>query len=79
MHTEPHVRLFRNVKNQALRIPREFELDALEAIIRREGACLVIEPVRKKGLLATLAGLSEMEEEFPDVDVGMLPIESVDL
>jgi antitoxin VapB len=40
---------------------------------------LVIEPVRKKGLLATLAGLPDMEEAFPDVDEGMLPIDSVDL
>ena len=79
MHTERHVRLFRNGKNQSLRIPREFELDALEAIIRREGGCLVIEPVRKKGLLATLAGLPEIKEAFPDVDARLLPIDSVDL
>jgi len=52
MTTERHVRFFRNGRNQALRIPREFELDAEEAIIRREDDRLIIEPVRKKGLLA---------------------------
>jgi antitoxin VapB len=31
-----HVRLFRNGRNQALRIPVEFELPGDEAIIHRE-------------------------------------------
>ena len=31
-----HVRLFRNGRNQALRIPREFEFDADEATVRKE-------------------------------------------
>jgi len=31
------VRLFRNGRNQALRIPRGFELQGNEAIIRKEG------------------------------------------
>ena len=35
--SERHVRLFRNGRNQALRIPREFELEGDEAIIRKEG------------------------------------------
>jgi antitoxin VapB len=35
MHLERHVRLFRNGRNQALRIPRELELDADEAIVRK--------------------------------------------
>ena len=47
MFAERHVRLFRNGRNQAVRIPREFELDAQDAIMRREDGCLVIEPVRK--------------------------------
>ena len=36
MFAERHVRLFRNGRNQAVRIPREFELDAQDAIMRRE-------------------------------------------
>lgn len=36
MHTERHVRLFKNGRNQALRIPRDFELPGDEAIIRKE-------------------------------------------
>ncbi|MCS6787045.1 MAG: AbrB/MazE/SpoVT family DNA-binding domain-containing protein, partial [Thiobacillaceae bacterium] len=68
MYPERRVRLFRNGRNQAVRIPREFELDADEALIRREEDRLVIEPVRRQGLLATLAALPVIEEDFPDVD-----------
>ena len=42
---ERHVRLFRNGRNQALRIPREFELEGDEAIVRKEGDRLIVEPV----------------------------------
>lgn len=79
MSMAKHVRFFRNGRNQAIRIPREFELDAQEAIIRREDDRLVIEPIRKNGLLATLATLSAIDEEFADVDKGMLPLDDVEL
>ena len=77
MKTERHVRLFRNGRNQAIRIPREFELDADTAVIRREDDRLVIEPVRKKGLLATLATLSDIQEDFPDIDSGLPPLDDI--
>ena len=38
-----HARLFRNGRNQAVRIPREFELAADEVVIYREDRRLVIE------------------------------------
>lgn len=79
MDTERHVRLFRNGRNQAVRIPRDLELDADEAIIRREDGRLVIEPVRRKGLLALLKELSDVPEEFPDVDDDLLPTDDVSL
>ncbi len=65
---ERHVRLFRNGRNQALRIPREFELEGNEAIIRKEGDRLIVEPIRKGRLLALLAALDPIEQAFPDVD-----------
>ena len=79
MHTERHVRFFRNGRNQAVRIPREFEMDAQEAIMRREDDRLIIEPVKRKGLLATLAGLSALDEEFPDTDRDLLPLDDIEL
>lgn len=75
MESERHVRIFRNGRNQAVRIPREFEMDAEEAIMRLENGRLVIEPIRRKGLLATLSTLRELDEDFPDVDRGMLPLD----
>jgi antitoxin VapB len=77
--TERHVRLFRNGRNQALRIPREFELEGDEAILRKEGDRLIIEPVRKGGLLAVLASLEPLEETFPDVDEDLAPLDDVEL
>lgn len=66
--SERHVRLFRNGRNQALRIPRELELDGDEAIIRKEGDRLIVEPIRKGRLMALLATLAPLDEAFPDVD-----------
>jgi len=71
--SERHVRLFRNGRNQALRIPREFELDGDEAIVREEGDRLIIEPARKGRLLTLLASLEPLEEQFPDVDEDLAP------
>ena len=76
---ERHVRLFRNGRNQALRIPREFELEGDEAILRKEGDRLIIEPVRKGRLLALLASLEPLEETFPDVDEDLPPLDDVEL
>ena len=77
--TERHVRLFRNGRNQAVRIPREFELEGNEAILRKEGDRLIIEPVRKGRLLALLASLEPLEEIFPDVDEDLPPPNEVEL
>jgi antitoxin VapB len=79
MESRRHVRLFRNGRNQALRIPREMELEGEEAIIYREGDRLIIEPMRKGGLLAVLASLESIEESFPDVDGSMPALDDVAL
>lgn len=54
MAGQRHVRLFRNGRNQAVRIPVEFELPGNEAIMHRDGDRLVIQPVRKRGPLLRL-------------------------
>jgi antitoxin VapB len=63
-----HVRLFRNGHNQAVRIPVEFELPGDEAIMHRDGDRLVIEPVRKRGLVALLKSMKPLDEDFPEID-----------
>jgi antitoxin VapB len=80
MQPERHVRLFRNGRNQALHIPRELELDADEAIVRKDGDCLIVEPVWRRPDLATLlAGWEPPDEVLPDVDEGLLPLGDVQL
>ncbi len=74
---QQHVRLFRNGRNQAVRIPKDFEMDCDEAIIRKEGNKLVLEPVKKSGLLNVLMSLGTIEEVFPDVDKSLLPLDDV--
>jgi antitoxin VapB len=69
------VSLFRNGRNQAIRIPREFELDAEEATIRREGERLIVEPVPRPGLLAYLRTLEPLDVPFPDVDDDLQPLD----
>ena len=67
------VKLFRNGRNQAVRIPRAFELPGHDAVIRKEGDRLVIESVAPKGpnarLLAVLAGLTPLghDDRFPAI------------
>lgn len=69
METERHARLFKNGRNQAVRIPREFELPGEEAIIRKEGDRLIIEPIASKpGLLELLASWEPLDEDFPEID-----------
>ena len=75
--SERHVKLFKNGRNQAVRIPREFELPGEDAIIRKEGQRLIIEAAPPKSLLAVLATLEPLDEDFPAIDD--LPVDPIDL
>ena len=75
--SERHVKLFKNGRNQAVRIPREFELPGEDAIIRKEGQRLIIEAAPPRSLLAVLATLPTLDENFPPIED--LPAEPVDL
>ena len=77
MPIERHVRLFKNGRNQAVRIPREFELPGKDAIMRKEGDRLVIEPAPPRSLLAVLATLEPIEETLPPIEE--LPLEPDEL
>jgi antitoxin VapB len=68
MNDYRHVKLFKNGRNQAVRIPREFELPGDEAIIRKEGGRLIIEAAPRQSLLAVLARLPDLDEDFPEID-----------
>lgn len=77
MQTERIVRLFRNGRNQALRIPRDLELPGSEAVLRKEGNRLIVEPVGRPSLLELLSRWAPLDEELPNLD-DLQPIEDVD-
>jgi antitoxin VapB len=66
--SQRHVKLFRNGRNQAVRIPREFELPGEDAILRKEGERLILELAPRPSLLALLADLGPLDEAFPEID-----------
>jgi antitoxin VapB len=67
VNAERHVKLFRNGRNQAVRIPREFELPGKDAIMRKDGERLINEPAPAKSLLVQLANLAPIDEDFPPI------------
>lgn len=67
MISQRRVRLFRNGKNQAVRIPRGFELPGKDAVMRKEGERLIVEPAPPISLLEVLAALTPMEEALPEI------------
>ena len=77
MHAPRTVRLFRNGRNQALRIPRDLELPGDEATLRRAGDRLIVEPLARPSLLTILAALKPIEDGLPPI--ASLPAEPVEL
>lgn len=73
------VKLFRNNRSQAVRIPAEFALPGDKVLISRDGDRLILEPVGRKDLLAILAALEPLDEDFSDVDETLPPLSDVDL
>ena len=67
MTPERRVKLFRNGRNQAVRIPRGLELPGKDAVMRKEGDRLIVEPAQPKSLLEVLATLAPLDEQFPPI------------
>jgi antitoxin VapB len=59
-----------------VRIPWEFELPGAEAVMRKDGDRLIIEPAPATSLLTVLARLEPIEETFPPIPD--LPVDSVE-
>lgn len=73
------VSLFRNGRNQAVRIPVDLELPGTEAFIRKEGNRLIIEgkETPKRDVIDILRSMPPLgpEDDFPDVDDSDLPLD----
>jgi antitoxin VapB len=75
MSAERHVRIFKNGRSRAVRIPKEFEFPGDEAIISKDGDRLIIRPIedraaRLRALLARWRKEPPLgpEDEFPEID-----------
>jgi antitoxin VapB len=66
--TERHASLFRNGRNQAVRIPREFEMEGSEVLIRKDGDSLILTPIRRNRLRDLLASWRPLDEALPEVE-----------
>lgn len=64
--------VFRNGRNQAIRLPRDMELDADQVLIEKHGDVLTIRP-RPRGWQEYFASARTLDDSFPadieDVDV----------
>jgi antitoxin VapB len=53
--TTRHAALFRNGRNQAVRIPRDLEMQGTQVLVHKEGDRLILTPVQPSQLLDLLA------------------------
>ncbi|MGK7885424.1 MAG: antitoxin [Crocosphaera sp.] len=73
------IKLIQQGNIQSITLPEELNLATTEVTIRQEGEKLIIEPSKDFSLLQTLATLEDIEEDFPDVDERLLPLNNIDL
>jgi antitoxin VapB len=80
MELERHVRIFKNGRNRAVRIPVEFDFPGDEVIMRKEGDKITLEPVTKKRerLIEWLRRQDPIDEDF-DFDLREPPARDVEL
>lgn len=71
------VRLFKNGRNQAVRIPRDLELPGDQAVIYRDGSRLILEATARPSLQQLLRSWDRLDIDWPDIPDA--PAEAVDL
>lgn len=82
------VKFFRNGANQAVRIPKDFELHGTDAVMHCEGNRLILELVLDKPKRGTVAASATalismkdwpgVDEPFPDPDDRLAPLDEID-
>jgi antitoxin VapB len=77
---ERKAKVFKNGRSRAIRIPKDFDLETDEVIIRQgSDGVITIHPAVKKGLLALLATLEPLDEEDWMPEIEDFPPEPVDI
>jgi len=79
MSKQRKIKLSQIDNNQILKIPREFTLSTNEVILRKENGYLIIKPITKPSLLQVLATLPILDEDFPNIDENLPPLEDVEV
>lgn len=72
------VKLVQEGDTQTLTIPKQITLSTSYVTIRQEEEKLIIEPYPKKSLLEVLLTLEPFDEDFPDIDEGLLPLDDIE-
>ncbi len=78
MRIKYHVKLIHQGNTQTLTIPEALNLPTSQVVIRQEGGKLIIEPYNKKSLLEVLSTLEPLDEDFPDIDEGLLSLDDIE-
>jgi antitoxin VapB len=74
------VRIFRNGRSQAIRIPREFALPADQAIISRDRkGRLIVEPVKRPSMVELLHSWEPLSDKDAMPRIDKLAVEPFDL
>ena len=66
-------KIFRNGKNQAVRLPKEFEMNVRKVLIHRQGDKLILSP-KPDTWQDYFASAQTLSDDFPD-DISELPLE----
>ncbi|MEM7300169.1 MAG: AbrB/MazE/SpoVT family DNA-binding domain-containing protein [Pseudomonadota bacterium] len=70
------VKLFRNNRSQAVRIPVDFELPGDEVIMTKIGEKLIVEPAASSSLLSFLQNAESVDDDLPEIaDAHPEPVE----
>ena len=68
MNAARHVRIFKNGRSRAVRIPKEWDVFGDELVMRQDGDRVILERPQRERLADILARLKPIDEEWPDVD-----------
>ncbi|MDX2012223.1 MAG: hypothetical protein SFW67_18655 [Myxococcaceae bacterium] len=79
MADQRRAKLFKNGRNQSVRIPRDLELPGSEVLIWRDGPRLVLEPVKARSLREVLASLEPLPKADRLDEIEDPPPEAVEL
>jgi antitoxin VapB len=73
MGAERHVRIFKNGRSRAVRIPKDLDIFGDEVVMREEGGRVIMEPSKRRDLREVIDWLRSQpplgpDEQFPEID-----------